>query len=92
MIEVTCPRCKVTFSAFSPEWQAQKASKEKYCPSCKSRVVPEYALVPFLGWFAAFTSIGVAGSFFLGAYAFATCLVTGMLAALFFSLRLRRES
>ncbi len=92
MIEFTCPRCKVTFSAFSPEWQAQRASKEKYCPSCKSRVLLEHASVPFLGWFAVFTGIGIAAAFFLGAYAFATCFVTGLLAALFFSARLQQES
>jgi hypothetical protein len=91
MIEFTCPSCKSKFSAFSHGWQAQRSSSRKVCPVCGAAVTASFGLKPFLIWFGLFTSLSVLVAFLLGPAGFGAFFVPGLLAALFFSVRLQNE-
>jgi len=42
MIKPLCPHCKASVSLFGAEWQSQRNSKEKFCPSCKKTVFVKF--------------------------------------------------
>jgi hypothetical protein len=92
MIRLRCPACGYSISALSDEWQRQRGVNQKRCPSCGAKVVFQFNLARFLGWFGLFMGVAVFAAYVFGPAGFAWCFAPAWPATMFLSAELRHEA
>lgn len=91
MVKPHCPHCNAQVAIFSKEWQAQRKSKIKACPSCGKTVVVAFDGKTYLRWLVAATPIMLISYFIFGFGGFRIFLPAAVALPLFPSLRLSKK-
>lgn len=89
-----CSQCASAIGVFSPEWQSQRETGEKTCPSCGAAVEPVFGGIKFAKWFLGSGAIVAAITFAMTRSAVLAVLngfFIGVCVALLPSIELRRR-
>ena len=66
MFSLSCPHCGATVRIFSAEWQSQRGTKERVCPSCGHGVEVAFSAKRYVPAAAVLLLVSLAVAIFLG--------------------------
>ena len=87
-----CPHCAKPIAMFGPEWQEQRGSRDRFCPSCRKAVVVHHKGTVFATWALSFGVAAALAGYLFGSLACISLLVAAIPVTLFASLHVYRAA